>query len=335
MKLFFFLCQYFKNKRFLFFQLRIPVAALGNYRTAQAGQKRSLYAEHPSMSGCPPDQTAQDITAPFVRRHNAVRYHKCSGTDMICNQPNRHIVRLAGLISLMRQFAYFITNRFHRIDIKDRVRFLHHNRKPLQTHPCIDVFLRKLLVISFAVTVKLRKYIIPYFHKTIAVTARLTIRAAAAIRFSAIIIDLGTRPARPCAMLPEIVAFSVFIPIKSCDLLLCNADLFVPDFKRFFVFAIDRRIQAVFGKTEYVCQKLPRPCDGFFLKIVAKRKIAEHLKKSQMSCGLSHIFNISGTNTFLTGRNALFRRYFLSCKIWFQRSHPCVNQQQAVVVMWY
>lgn len=63
------------------------------------------------------------------------------------------------------------------------------------------------------------------------------------------------------------------------------------------------------------------------LKIVAERKVPEHLKKCAVARRLSYIFNIPRADTFLAGRHARPRRDLLPGKIWFQRGHPGIDEQ--------
>ena len=75
-----------------------------------------------------------------------------------------------------------------------------------------------------AVILELGEYVVPYLDVTVALTAYGTARFAAAILLAAVIVDLGTRTARTCAMLPEVVLFA-----EAEDLLCRNTNFFVPD----------------------------------------------------------------------------------------------------------
>src|SRR5699024_2749729 len=113
-------------------------------------------------------------------------------------------------------------------------------------------------------------------------------------------------------MLPEIIFFT-----KLKDTIRRYAYLVVPDLKRLVIVHIYRRIQAVRIKTDYLCKEFPCPLDRFLFEIVSKRKVSEHFKECTVTCGLSHIFDIARTDTFLAGCHPLSRRDLLSCKIWF------------------
>ena len=166
-----------------------------------------------------------------------------------------------------------------------------------------------------AIPVKLGKYIIPHFHKAVAFAPHLTVWAAAAISLAPVVINFRTRPARACAMLPKIIAFPIFIPVEPGNLLSRNPYFPCPYLKSLVILPINRRIQPLRLHADYLCQKFPAPGNSLMFKIIPKRKIPQHLKKCQMPCGLPHIVNISGTDTFLTGGNSLFRGNLLPCKI--------------------
>ena len=51
------------------------------------------------------------------------------------------------------------------------------------------------------------------------------------------------------------------------------------------------------------------------LEIIAERKIAEHFKEGAVTRGFTDIFDIAGTDTFLTGGHTSSGRNLLSCKI--------------------
>ena len=111
-------------------------------------------------------------------------------------------------------------------------------------------------------------------------------------------------------MLPEIVFFS-----ESEDSFFRNADIFIPDIKRFIVIQIDRRIEPVRVETHSLSQKLPAPCNRFFLKVITKGEIAEHLKECSMAVRQTDIVNISGPDTLLAGGHAFTWRCLQPCKI--------------------
>ena len=261
------------------------------------------------------DQTAENISPAFVRRHDAVADHKGGGTNMIGNQTHGHIHRILLLILHPCNFTDSVTNCFHGVNIKYGIHILHHYCQTLQPHAGINIFLGKLLVITLAVTLKLGKHIIPYFHKAVTVTPHLTVRLAAAVFDTSVIVNFGTGTARACAMLPEVIAVTVLVPVKSGNLLRRHTDLLVPDFKRLVIFTVNGGIEPLRIHTDDFGQELPAPCNSLMLKIVTKGKITQHLKKSKMTGRLAHILNIPRAHTFLAGGNPFLGRNLLPRKI--------------------
>ena len=97
---------------------------------------------------------------------------------------------------------------FNRINLKEVVNPLHYASKTFKSHTGVDVFLFKLGIITVAVVVKLGKYVVPNFHKTVAIAARLAIRRAAAVFFAAVKVNFGAGAARTGAVFPEVVGFA-------------------------------------------------------------------------------------------------------------------------------
>ena len=52
------------------------------------------------------------------------------------------------------------------------------------------------------------------------------------------------------------------------------------------------------------------------LKIISEREVTKHLKECKMSCCLTNVLDITGTDTFLAGRHSSARWDLLSGKIW-------------------
>ncbi|GAI43836.1 unnamed protein product [marine sediment metagenome] len=65
--------------------------------------------------------------------------------------------------------------------------------------------------------------------------------------------------------------------------------------------------QPLWWKPQALSNKLPRPIDSLPLKVVADAKVAQHLKKGEVT-GVAHRFNISGAKALLTRCQAGARR---------------------------
>ena len=131
-------------------------------------------------------------------------------------------------------------------DIKYGIYILHDNCKTLKSHTCINVLLGKFGVTTLSISLKLGKYVVPYFHETVTVTSYFTVRFATAVFFSAVIVNLRTWTARTGTVLPEVITLSGFrIAVKSCDSLCRNSDFFCPDIECFIILTVNGWIQSV------------------------------------------------------------------------------------------
>ena len=231
---------------------------------------------------------------------------------MVSDQTDRYIVVMMNSIGFSGNFTDFISQGTQRIHIKDGIYILNNNGQTFQSHTGIDIFLLQSLIMTFPVIFKLGKYVVPYFHVTITVTAYGTARFATAVFFSTVIVDLGTRTARTCTMFPEVVFFS-----EAEDSVSRNTDFFIPDIEGFIILFVYRRIQTVFIQTYYFGQEFPGPCDCFVFEVITEREVTEHLKESTVTGCLSYVLDITGTDTFLAGSHTGSRRNLCSGKIRF------------------
>ena len=169
------------------------------------------------MSCSPADQAAQHIASSLVGGQDTVADHECSRADMIRDQADRHILLRIDLIFRPCDLADPIPDGLHGIDVKHSIHILHHYGQTLQPHAGINIFLRQLRVVPMSVIVELREHIVPYFHKAVALASHLTVGLSAAVLDTSVVVNLGTGTAGTCAVLPEIIAFSVLVPIEAGD----------------------------------------------------------------------------------------------------------------------
>ena len=167
---------------------------------------------------------------------------------MVCNQTDRNIVIIYFSILFSCNLTYKVTKRADSIHVKNRIYVLSNNCKTLQSHTCINIFLFQSFVVTISVIFKLSKYVVPYFHITVAFASHCAAFLTTAVFFPSVIINFRTRTTRTCTMLPEVIFFS-----KTENTLRRNSNLFIPDFKRFVIFQINRRIKALRIKSYYFC----------------------------------------------------------------------------------
>ncbi len=163
---------------------------------------------------------------------------------------------------------------------------------------------------ALSVIFKLGEHIVPHLNIAVAVAAYGAARLAAAVLLSSVIVDLRAGTAGACPVLPEIILLA-----EAEDPLFRDAHLLIPDGKCLVILLINRRIQPVRRKPHNFGQKLPGPVDGLGLKIIPKRKIAQHLKKGAVAGSLSDILDIACADALLTGGDPLPRWDLLPGKI--------------------
>ena len=166
---------------------------------------------------------------------------------MVCDDADGNIRFFIFLIDYTCQTAHVVTERFHRIDIKDGIHVLYSRSKTLQSHSGIDILLLQLTVIAVAVIIKLGEDIVPDFHVTVTLATYSTVWPAAAVLLATVIVNLRTWPTWSGTVLPEIILFS-----KLEDPLGRNPNLFVPDLKRLVIIYIYGRIQTIRIKTHHL-----------------------------------------------------------------------------------
>ena len=169
------------------------------------------------------------------------------------------------VILFIGDFADLLTEGANCINIKHGVNVLNSDCKALETHSGINILLLQCCIVAVTVVLELCEDVVPDFHETVAVAARLGVIFISHILFAAVIVDFRTRTARTGAVLPEIVFLAELV-----DTVFRNTDLVSPDCQSFVILEVDRRIQSVRVKAYNVCQEFPCPVDRFSLEIVTE-----------------------------------------------------------------
>ena len=112
-----------------------------------------------------------------------------------------------------------------------------------------------------SIILELGKYVVPYLHVTVTVAAYGTAWFATAIFLTAVIVNLRTRTARTCAMLPEVILFakpekdrSAGIPISLFQISNASSSS-----------KVNRRIQTILIQSDHLGQELPGPVESLRL----------------------------------------------------------------------
>ena len=129
-------------------------------------------------------------------------------------------------------------------------------------------------------------------------------------------------------MLPEVILLAEPVDTVSRD-----TDLLVPDIVRLIIFQINGRIQSVRIQSDDLGQEFPRPVQCFSLEVISEGEVAQHLEECSVAGCLADVLNISGTDALLTGGDPFSRGSLRACKPGLHRSHSCIDQQKAVVIV--
>ena len=179
---------------------------------------------------------------------------------------------------------------------------------------------------SVGILVELSEYEVPQFQETAAVTAGPAFRSAAAPVGTQIDMDFRIRSAGTAADFPEII-------LQPDDAFIGYADDIVPDMIGFIIFRINGDPQLVSGQFQFFGKKFPGPGDDFFLEVIAKREVAEHLEIRLMPGRMADVLDIIRTDALLTRRDPLGRRFLLAREEGLERGHTGTDQKQGRVVM--
>ena len=293
-------------------------------------QERIVDAQKFAVAGRAAQQAAKHITPPLIGGQDAVTNHKCCGADVIGDDTQGYIPLLTLAIECSGKLGDLIGDVHHGVHIEQGVHILAHNRQTLQTHTGVNIFLLQLGVIVVAVVVELGEHIVPDLNVAVAIASYGAVRLAAAELLTTVVVDLGAGATGAGAVLPEVVRLA-----KAEDLFLGDADLLVPDVKGLVIIQIHRGIQTVFLQTHYLGQKLPAPCNGLVLEVIAEREIAQHLKIGAVAGSVAHIVNIAGADALLAGADPAAGRLFLSLEPGLHGGHSGVDEQDGFVILGY
>ena len=118
-----------------------------------------------------------------------------------------------------------------------------------------------------------------------------------------------------------------------------DADILQPEAFGFVVFFEHRHPELLRRDSQILGQKFPGEVDGVFFEIIAKAEVAQHLKKSVVTCGIAYVFQVvmlaPGANAALAGRSADVIAVFAAKKHVFKLHHAGVGEQQSRVVAWH
>ena len=291
-------------------------------------QEGLVHAQELAVTGSTTEQTAQHVATAFVGGLNTVSDHEGRCANMVCDHAQAHICLDALAVGCAGNGSDVVGDVHNRIHIKQAIYILAHNSETLQAHAGIDVLLYQLCIIAVTVIIELGEHVVPDFHIAVALTADLTVGAAATVLLATVIVHLRARTAGTGAVLPEVVLLA-----KAEDPICCDTDLLVPDIEGLIVIFVDGRIQTVLLQANDLCQKLPAPGNCFSLKVITKGEVTKHFEVCAMTGSLTDILDVTGTNTLLASTDSAARGLNLSLEIRLHGRHAGIDQQQGRIIL--
>ena len=171
-------------------KLGICTLVLRDNDLTEAAKEHTVYAEKLTVTAGTADNSTKNVAASLVGGDNAVGDHKGSRSYVVGNNTDRNVVIMLGTVGLACDLTNAVKKGTNGINLKEVADTLHYAGKTLKSHTRIDILLSELGIIALAVVVELGEYVVPDLHKSVTVTAGLTVGAAAAELLAAVKVDL-------------------------------------------------------------------------------------------------------------------------------------------------
>ena len=229
--------------------------------------------------------TAQNITATFIRRHDTIGQQEAGRTQMVGNHAVAgHLVALRfGTGQLFRR----IDQRLKRIRIVIVVHALHDRSDALKTHAGIDRRLWQRRIGAIILPLELHEHEVPDLDKTVAIFIRASGRAAKDM-VAMVIKDFAARTAWPrVTHRPEVI-----VRRDTDDTLFRKARNLAPQVERLIICVINRGRQARWIKPPFLGQQRPSMGNRLFFEIIAEREVPEHFKECVVARRVADIVQI-------------------------------------------
>ena len=195
----------------------------------------------------------------------------------------------------------------------------------LQTHAGVDVLAGQGCQNAVGIPVGLHKHQVVKLYEALVI---LQIDDLVTLLRLQVVVQFGAGTARTCgASTPKVVGCTHghnpvgFYPHRLC-----------PDGGGFLILTEHTHHQAPRVQAKHLCAEFPSPANGLLLKVVPKRKVAQHLEERVMPCRATHILNVIGANALLGTGGPMGRPRFLPEKHRLEGKHPRNGEQDGGVV---
>ena len=235
------------------------------------------------------DNAAQHVAAAFVGGNDAVRNQEGSGADVVGNHFQAGHILAVGHAGFARSS---LDQRLEQVNFVIAVHALQNGGHALQPHASIDAGRGQFGDAAVFVHFKLHKDVVPDFDEAVAVLIGAAGRAARDVG-AVVVKDFAARAAGAgIGHHPEVVAFvfAALVVANADHALGRQADDFRPNVIGFVVLVIDGGEQALGRQAIHLCQQFPAPLQAFFLEVVAKAPVAQHLEEGVVARRVTDAF---------------------------------------------
>ena len=199
--------------------------------------------------------------------------------------------------------------------LEDVINTLHYTGKSFQTHTGVDVLVFHLSIVTFAVTVVLAEYQVPYLDDSVAVTCLLE-ALERTVSLATVKVYLRAGTAGTGAVLPEVVllAKADYPVMRDTDMVLPYLLCLIITLENCYPETVSRYLKGL-GK------EFPCPLDSLCLEVISEGEVAEHLEICTVTRCLSDALDVGSSDTFLAGSHSLVGRCCLAEEELLQRCH--------------
>src|SRR5215472_11748806 len=298
------------------------------------------------MSHAAPHDLAQYVAAAFIRGQHAVADKKSRCTRVIGDNAERRVCFRVVSVSRGREFFRRVNQWHEEIGLEDADLVLQHCSHAFETHARIDRLLRQRIQLAARIPVELHEDKIPNLDVAAAIAGKLAIRVA---RFGGrrahVVVHFAVGTAWACvAHGPEVIVHS------QRENSTAGKSLSYPPFFSLVIprevrlrrarAAEDCYVQLLRRDAESACggrsNESPRVLNRFFLEIIAKRKIPEHLEKRKVAIREADILKVvvlaARADASLAGRGAFVIALLEAEKNVLELVHPRIGEEQRRII---
>ena len=281
------------------------------------------------MAHRPAHDAAQNVAAPFVRRHDPVGDQERGSAQMVGDHAMRGALRTVGIDA--GEIGAVADEGAKQVDVVIVVHSLQDGGDALEAHAGVDRGAGQVDPLAARQRLELHEHQIPDLDEAVALRVRRAGRTAGNMG-PMIVENLRARPARTgVAHRPEIVARR-----DADDPLVGQAGDPLPQVERLVVVVVDGDGQLLWRQAEFPREEIPGVFDRVVLEIVAEREVAQHLEERVMARGVADIVEVvvlaAGAHAFLRRRGPDIGALLDAGEDVLELHHPGVGEHQGRIV---